>query len=219
MALPNPKDRRPAPKRPGRTAKGHDTPPAPPRAERAPEATSARPAERAPERAPEPAPISARARRKQAEEAARQRAVTRPRGTPSSPQDDADADAAAHKAEKRAERQTRKAAARDDHKAKRAEQNARRAVRLRRIIQWVFPDHTRRVARGKAIAILVLNIFPFPGLGTALYGHWERGLMQFLLTFLFLIGWVWAVFDGIRIVSAAYRPPPALRQATSRPTR
>lgn len=117
-----------------------------------------------------------------------------------------------------------KAAARKDKnaagKARRAEKRAKDAVKLRRQLAalraWVAPPVTRRMSRPMSVLILILNIIPFPGLGTALYGHWERGLAQFLLTFLFLIGWIWAIIEGIRIVVASFRPHPALRAAAAR---
>lgn len=79
------------------------------------------------------------------------------------------------------------------------------------------PRHPRPVAKPFAVTILSLNIAPFPGLGTVLYGKWERGLAQFLLTFVFLIGWVWAVSDGIIAVRTAWKadakPPRGPRKA------
>ena len=105
-----------------------------------------------------------------------------------------------------------RAAARARQGAAPERRHERRAVwRLRRerVAGFVWPPYTRRLPRGRAVACLVLNVAPFPGLGTALYGKWERGLAQFLLTFLFLIGWVWAVADGVRVVIAAFGEPVA----------
>lgn len=115
------------------------------------------------------------------------------------------------RAAKRAERKDAKA------KARRERQEARATRRLERKLKgpsfWSLfepiPRHPRRVPKGQAILILALNTFPFPGLGTVLYGKWERGLAQFLLTFVFLIGWIWSVTDGILIVKNAFQAPDA----------
>ena len=72
---------------------------------------------------------------------------------------------------------------------------------------WIWPEHTRDIGRPLAVAVLVLNIVPFPGLGTALYGRVGRGALQFLLTFVFLLGWIWAMADGVRILRRAFGPP------------
>lgn len=76
-----------------------------------------------------------------------------------------------------------------------------------RLTEWSWPATTRDIGRGPALLVLVLNIAPFPGLGTILYGQVARGVAQFVLTFVFLIGWAWAIIDGIRIVRRAYRGP------------
>lgn len=75
---------------------------------------------------------------------------------------------------------------------------------LRRLGRILVPATTRRIPRAKALLVLVLNIAPFPGLGTVMYGKLERGIVQFLLTFVFLIGWFWAIADGVRIVHRAF---------------
>jgi hypothetical protein len=75
------------------------------------------------------------------------------------------------------------------------------SYRLRRL---VWPEYTRRVPKATAVVVLVLNVAPFPGLGTVIYGKWERGLVQFLLTFVFLLGWLWAMLDGVRVVLRAF---------------
>ncbi|MBW3582995.1 MAG: hypothetical protein KY455_07850 [Euryarchaeota archaeon] len=116
--------------------------------------------------------------------------------------------AAARAAKKTARKETRA-------KARRERQELRATRRLERKLKgptfWSLfepiPKHPRRVPKGQAILIFVLNAFPFPGLGTVLYGKWERGLAQFLLTFVFLIGWVWSVTDGIVIVKNAFQAP------------
>lgn len=79
--------------------------------------------------------------------------------------------------------------------------------RRERLVTWLWPEHTRVVSKPFAVVVLVLNIAPLPGLGTALYGRWERGALQLVLTFLFLIGWVWAIADGLRIVHRAFTGP------------
>ena len=66
------------------------------------------------------------------------------------------------------------------------------------------------VSPGMATVCLVLNIF-FPGLGTiinGLSGHKVCpgvlfGFLQFFLTPLFLVGWIWGIVYGVRIVGVA----------------
>eukprot|EP00347_Sterkiella_histriomuscorum_P018022 403347084 len=65
---------------------------------------------------------------------------------------------------------------------------------------------------GIALACLILNIF-IPGMGTILNaGVGYRvcpgvlyGILQFLLTPLFLIGWIWSIVYGIRCIQIAER--------------
>lgn len=103
------------------------------------------------------------------------------------------------------ERAVEKAEARRRRQVHRAGMRAIWLDRWTRFMEWIWPANTRDIGRGPATLVLILNIVPFPGLGTAIYGRVERGAAQFALTFLFLIGWVWAIADGIRIVQTAYR--------------
>lgn len=110
-------------------------------------------------------------------------------------------------------RKKRKQVREEKRSVRRARRQARRLALLlglqvlaRRFGRLVWPAYTRRLPRGKAVLVLLLNVAPFPGLGTVVYGKWERGLVQFALTFVFLLGWLWAVADGVRITARAFEP-------------
>lgn len=154
----------------------------------------------APRRRRDPQKEAARRARKQArqQEKKRQRAKR---------------DAARNQA--RAKREEKRRVKREKRSQERQVRAARRRARRLALLLWtkhaihrfgrfIWPAYTRRLSPPRAVFVLLLNVFPFPGLGTVVYGKWERGAAQFLLTFLFLIGWVWAVTDGVRVVLRAF---------------
>lgn len=63
-----------------------------------------------------------------------------------------------------------------------------------------------------ALLCFILNLFPIPGLGTVIYGHYGPpeqklrkyaiGLAQFICTFL-IFGWLWSAAYGFRILGRA----------------
>ncbi len=153
------------------------------------------------------------ARKKQQEERRRQREKRREENAARRTQVRAEKDKKRRKsqAQRVEKKRQRKRARKEKRQVLQAKRRARRlaayfgALELaRRFGRLVWPAYTRKLPPAKAVGVLVLNVVPFPGLGTALYGKWERGLVQFLLTFVFLLGWVWAVTDGVRIVIGAF---------------
>ena len=71
------------------------------------------------------------------------------------------------------------------------------------------PDEAiHRIDPTMAIVCLLLNIFICPGLGTMVHacmGHDAGqgiiyGLLQFLTTPFFLVGWIWSIVYGVKIV-------------------
>lgn len=121
----------------------------------------------------------------------------------------------AHRRKERAKREEKRRLRRKKRQEARQVRAARRRARrlafvlgsrqaMVRLGRLVWPEYTRKIPPLKAVVVFVLNVVPFPGLGTVIYGKWERGLVQFLLTFVFLIGWLWAVTDGIRVMLRAF---------------
>lgn len=77
------------------------------------------------------------------------------------------------------------------------------------MVEWIL-NPTKQVTKGMAIAILVLNIIPFPGLGTLIYGRTLRGIIEFVTSFI-LIGLVFAILDGIQVLTKAAQGQPAMK--------
>ena len=69
-------------------------------------------------------------------------------------------------------------------------------------------DHSiNEMDKNMALVCLILNIF-IPGIGTIINGATGHnhvgivyGILQFFLTGFFLIGWVWSIIYGVKIVN------------------
>lgn len=77
------------------------------------------------------------------------------------------------------------------------------------MVEWIL-NPTKPVTKGMAIAILVLNIIPFPGLGTLIYGRALRGIIEFVTSFI-LVGLIFAILDGIQVLTKATQGQPAMK--------
>ena len=77
------------------------------------------------------------------------------------------------------------------------------------MVDWIL-NPREPVDKNKALLILILNIVPLPGLGTIIYGRFLRGLVEILTSWL-LIGFIFAVIDGVQIYTKASSGTPALK--------
>jgi TM2 domain-containing membrane protein YozV len=67
------------------------------------------------------------------------------------------------------------------------------------MVEWILKPQ-KQVSTPMAVVILILNILPLPGLGTVIYGRVLRGILEFITAFL-LVGWIFAILDGIQILT------------------
>lgn len=87
----------------------------------------------------------------------------------------------------------------------------------------LFLENPRSLDKTMGIVCLILNIIPLPGLGTLIYNiqtkddKWVNAIVPMVLAItgiLFILGLIWGVIDGIRIMQAsedkaAVAAPPA----------
>jgi TM2 domain-containing membrane protein YozV len=69
------------------------------------------------------------------------------------------------------------------------------------MVEWIL-NPREPVDKNKALLILILNIIPLPGLGTIIYGRVLRGIVE-LLTSWIIIGFIFAVIDGVQLYTKA----------------
>ena len=86
----------------------------------------------------------------------------------------------------------------------------------------LFIDDPKQMDRTLAIVVLILNIIPIPGIGTIIYnvqtgdGKWVNAIVPIVLSltfFLWILGLIWALVDGIKILQASRPASPAPRSA------
>lgn len=66
------------------------------------------------------------------------------------------------------------------------------------MVDWIM-NPREPVTKEKALLILIFNVVPLlPGLGTIIYGRVLRGLLE-LIGCLIIIGYVFAIIDGVQI--------------------
>lgn len=79
------------------------------------------------------------------------------------------------------------------------------------MVEWIL-NPQKSVTKGMAVAILVINIV-IPGVGTMIYGRILRGVVELLTSWL-IVGWVFALIDGIQVLTKATSGTPALTPTT-----
>jgi TM2 domain-containing membrane protein YozV len=82
------------------------------------------------------------------------------------------------------------------------------------MVDWIL-NPKKQVDNGMALLILIFNVVPLlPGLGTIIYGRTLRGLLEIVTGWL-VIGYVFAIIDGVQIYTKTVNGKPALTPTSS----
>ncbi len=82
----------------------------------------------------------------------------------------------------------------------------------------LFLENPKSLDKTMGIVCLILNIIPLPGLGTLIYNiktddnKWVNAIVPMVLTLtvvLSILGLIWGIIDGIKIMKAAEDTPAA----------